>query len=57
MSVSFALLGALKRLVLGLVVVGVTELVEVVVGFGAFTEKFVPVTTVTWAPPSTIEGL
>jgi hypothetical protein len=62
LSVSFALLGALKRSLLGLgvvvvVVVGVTELVAVAVTFGAFTEKFVPVTTVTWAPPSTMEGL
>jgi hypothetical protein len=63
LSASLALLGALNRSLLGLVVVvvvvglGVEVLVEVAGAAGAFTEKLVPVTTVTWAPPRTIAGL
>ena len=62
MSASLALVGGANRPLLELVVVvvvvfGVTALVEVVVASGVFTEKVVPVSTVTSAPPSTMDGL
>ena len=52
LSFSLALLGAEKRSLFGLIVVvvvvpGAVELVELVELLGAFTEKLVPVTTVT----------
>jgi hypothetical protein len=62
LSASLAVVGDANRLLLELVVVvvvvlGVPALVEVVVALGAFTEKLVPVSTVTSAPPSTMDGL
>ncbi len=39
------------------VVLCLGAVVVVVAAFGGFTEKLVPVTTVTSAPPSTMEGL
>lgn len=68
MSASLDDVAGANRLLLGLAVVVVAVVVVVVVGadtlldvvvvvWGAFTEKVVPVSTVTSAPPSTMDGL
>jgi hypothetical protein len=66
LSASLALVGGANSPLLELVVVVVwslwtasmrfVEVVVVVVAWGAFTEKLVPVSTVTSAPPSTMDG-